>query len=184
VKADSRRSFGPRPIGWYTLVASTISSRRPEVFSQRPMISSEVPKPFSHVRGLRPAVDVGGVDVVDSMFDRGVQNAVGGLLVRRVAEVHRAQGDPGHQKAGSAEVCVLQSLSSSLVSVLPVGEGHCSPSGAALCATAASWFQLAMIRSRSSDAVPTAAVQIRSVSALSAAGARSSRVSSSLPTNG
>jgi hypothetical protein len=35
--------MGPVPMGWYTLVASTTWSRRPDLASHRPMISSDRP---------------------------------------------------------------------------------------------------------------------------------------------
>ena len=44
--ADNPRPFGPGPIGWYTFVANTISSRRPLRCSHRPTTSSAMPYPW------------------------------------------------------------------------------------------------------------------------------------------
>ena len=43
--ADKPRPLGPGPIGWYTFVANTTSSRRPLRCSHRPTTSSAMPYP-------------------------------------------------------------------------------------------------------------------------------------------
>src|SRR4051795_2678010 len=98
--ADSRRSFGPSPIGWYTFVARTMSSRCPLRCNHAPTVSSAMPYPcfmsrdgggptarhpraagpprdavpLLHVRRLGAAVDVGGIEEGDAGVDRGVHD--------------------------------------------------------------------------------------------------------------
>ena len=59
-----------------------------------------------HVRGLRAAVDVGGVEEVDARIDGGVHDRETGRFVHRVAEVHGAETDPADQQTGTAQVPV------------------------------------------------------------------------------
>jgi hypothetical protein len=54
--------------------------------------------PLLHVRGLRPSVDVGGVEEVDARIDRGVHHSEAGRFVHGVAEVHGPQTDPADQQ--------------------------------------------------------------------------------------
>jgi hypothetical protein len=62
--------------------------------------------PLLHVRGLRAAVDVGGVEEVDARIDRGVHDRETGCFVHCVAEVHGAEADPADQQTGTAQVPV------------------------------------------------------------------------------
>ena len=54
--------------------------------------------PLLHVRRLRAAVDVGGVEEVDARIDRGVHDREAARLVHGETEVHRAEADPADQQ--------------------------------------------------------------------------------------
>ena len=106
--AERPRSLGPAPIGWYSLVASTILSRRPLPWaSQRPMYLLGDPVTLLHVRGLRAAVNIGGIDEVDAGIQSGVQHGEAVRLTGHHAKVHRAQPDPAHLQTGTTQIAVL-----------------------------------------------------------------------------
>jgi hypothetical protein len=65
-----------------------------------------MPNPF-HVGRLRAAVDVGGIEQVDSSFQGFVHDFKAGRLVGQFAEVHRAESDSADLQAGAAKVRVL-----------------------------------------------------------------------------
>ncbi len=85
--AERRRSFGPVPIGWYTLVARTIRSRRPPWARPPPddLLGDAVA--LLHVRGLGAPVHVRGVEVVDPLLQRLVHDLEAGGLVRHPASL-------------------------------------------------------------------------------------------------
>jgi hypothetical protein len=66
--------------------------------------------PLLHVRGLRAAVDVGGVEEADARIHRGVHNREAGRLVHGVAEVHGPQTNPADHQTGSAQMPVRHLL--------------------------------------------------------------------------
>jgi hypothetical protein len=63
-----------------------------------------------HVRGLRAAVDVGGVEEVDALFERLVHDREAGRLVGDPAEVHRPEREPADLQARASEVRVLHRM--------------------------------------------------------------------------
>jgi hypothetical protein len=62
--------------------------------------------PLLHVRRLRPAVDVGGVEEVDARVERRVHDSEAGRLVDEVPEVHGPEADPADQQTRAAQVPV------------------------------------------------------------------------------
>ena len=79
---------------------------------------------LGHVGGLRAAVDVGGVDVVDARVDGRVHEGEAGRSVCGVAEVHRAQPDPADQQTRATQVRVRHLLAHAGRLRPPYGEGR------------------------------------------------------------
>ena len=60
-----------------------------------------------NVRTLRTAVDVGRIEEVDAGFIRGIHDFEGGLLIGRVAEIHRSEAQAANEKPRAAKLFVL-----------------------------------------------------------------------------
>ena len=98
LSADSLPSLGQSPMSPYSLVASTVRSRRPPpLANQLPTMVSVAPLPLL-------SVDVGGVEEVDALVVGGVHDRVRVGLGGERAEVHGAEAQAADGEAGTAEV--------------------------------------------------------------------------------